>query len=381
MRQSAWSPDGSEPRVAEPPLAAEDCSRPGRLEAAVVGSEVDALLVSDLSNVEYLTGFTGTNGACLVGDGIRTFFTDFRYSDRAAAEIDGWNVEIVSDEWLVGLAGLISEAVAGGTVGLEDDHMTVRTARKLGEKLGGGASLVDCGGLVERLRRCKDENEIAAIAAAAELTDSIYGELFEAGLAGRTEADIAGWVMARMREQGAEPSFPPIVAAGPNGASPHAEPGPRPVGRGELVVLDMGSKLDGYCSDCTRTVTTGEIAEGAAEIYEVTLRANELALEAVAAGHEAAGIDAVARDLIKQAGYGENFGHGLGHGVGMEVHEAPRLGPRSDDTLIEGDVVTVEPGIYLSGRYGVRIEDLVVVGPDGVSCNLSSQPKTLLFVD
>ncbi len=363
---------------ASSPAAGE--SRSDRLEASVEGSEVDALLVSNLTNVEYLTGFSGTNGACLVGDGIRTFLTDFRYSDRAAAEIEGWNVEIVGGEWLAGLAGIVSEAVSGGRVGLEDDHMTVRTARRLGENLTGDASLADCGGLVERLRRSKDQQEIAAIAAAAELTDSIYTELFEAGLIGRTESEIAGWVMARMRQQGAEPSFPPIVAAGPNGASPHAEPGPRRVGAGELVVIDMGSKLDGYCSDCTRTVATGELESEAAEIYDVTLRANELALEAVAAGGGAADIDSVARDLISDAGYGENFGHGLGHGVGMEVHEAPRLGPRSEDSLIEGDVVTVEPGIYLSGRYGVRIEDLVVVGVGGVAANLSSHAKALTVV-
>ena len=259
--------------------------------------------------------------------------------------------------------------------------MTVRTARRLGEKLGAGTSIADRGGLVERLRRSKDESEVAAIAAAAELTDSIYSQLFEAGLTGRSEAEVAGWIMARMREQGAEPSFPPIVAAGPNGALPHAEPGARRVGEGELVVIDMGSKLDGYCSDCTRTVATGALAAEAAEIYEVTLRANELALEEVAAGREAAAVDAVARDLIAEAGYGENFGHGLGHGVGMEVHEAPRLGPRSGDNLVEGDVVTVEPGIYVSGRCGVRIEDLVVVGAGCVARNLSSHPKSLTVVD
>lgn len=367
--------------MTEASSAAGGRSRSDRLESAVAGSEVDALLVSDLTNVEYLTGFRGTNGAGLVGEDLRTFFTDFRYADRAAAEVDGWDVEIVSGEWLPGLADLISAEVGGGTVGIEDDHLTVRTARRLEEKLTGGASLADCGGMVERLRRRKEEREIAAIAAAAELTDTVYTELFEQGLSGRTEAEIAGWVMARMREQGAEPSFPPIVAAGPNGASPHAEPGPRMVGSGELVVIDMGSKLDGYCSDCTRTVATGELAPEAAEIYEVTLRANERALEAVAAGREAAGVDAVARDLITEAGYGESFGHGLGHGVGMEVHEAPRLGPRSGDSLVEGDVVTVEPGIYLSGRYGVRIEDLVVVGGGGVARNLSSHPKALTVVD
>jgi len=346
----------------------------------VAGSEVDALLVSDLTNVEYLTGFTGTNAACLVGEGIRTFVTDFRYADRAEAEIDGWDVEIVSGDWLAGVAALASEAVGEGLVGLEDDHVTLRTARMLGEKLGSGTSTADCGGLVERLRRSKDAGEIAAIAAAAELTDSIYTELFESGLVGRAEAEVAEWAVTRMRQHGAEPSFPPIVAAGPNGALPHAEPGERPVGRGELVVIDMGSKLDGYCSDCTRTVSTGDLPAEAAEIYEVALRANERALEAVAAGSEAAAVDAVARDLIREAGFGENFGHGLGHGVGMEVHEAPRLGPRSEDSLIEGDVVTVEPGIYLSGRCGVRIEDLVVVGAGGVERNLSSHAKSLTVV-
>ena len=356
-------------------------SRPDRLSQAVSASETEALLVTRLVNVEYLTGFTGSNAACLVGPDTRTFLTDFRYADRAAVEVAGWDVEIVSGEWLAGIAVHVSEAVPGGRVGIEDDHVTVRTGRLLSEKLTGGTSLADCGGLVEYLRRSKDEDEIAAIAAAAELTDSIYAELFERGLTGRTEADVAGYAVGRMREHGAEPSFTPIVAAGPNGASPHAEPGPRKIEAGELVVIDMGSKLDGYCSDCTRTVATGGIEERAREIYEVTLRANEAALDAVAAGGSASGIDAVARDLIAEAGYGERFGHGLGHGVGLEIHEAPRLGPRSDDTLLEGDVVTVEPGIYLSGRYGVRIEDLVVVGADGIAGNLSSHPKTLTVVD
>jgi Xaa-Pro aminopeptidase len=339
------------------------------------------LLVTRMTNVGYLTGFTGTNAACLVGPEARTFLTDFRYADRAATEIHGWNVEIVSGEWLTGIAGHLTKEVPGGRIGIEDDHMTVRTGRLLSEELAGGAALVDCGGMVEHLRRSKDTHEIAAIAAAAELTDSIYAEIFERGLSGRSEAEVAGYAVGRMREHGAEPSFTPIVAAGPNGASPHAEPGPRRIEKGELVVIDMGSQLDGYCSDCTRTVSTGDLDEEAGEIYEVTLKANEAALEAVAAGVRASAIDAVARDLINDAGYGERFGHGLGHGVGLEIHEAPRLGPRSDDTLLVGDVVTVEPGIYLSGRHGVRIEDLVVVSEDGISRNLSSHAKSLTVVD
>jgi Xaa-Pro aminopeptidase len=355
-------------------------ARPDRLSEAVAEREIDALLVTRLTNVGYLTGFTGTNAACLVGPGWRTFFTDFRYADRALAEVHGWDVEIISGEWLTGLAGHLTKALPGKEVGIEDDHLTVRTKRLISEKLAGAVSLADSGGLVEHLRRAKDDREIAAIAAAAELTDSIYAELFERGLVGRSEAEVAGYAVGRMREHGAEPSFTPIVAAGPNGASPHAEPGPREIGRGELVVLDMGSQLDGYCSDCTRTVSTGDLDAEASEIYEVTLKANEAALETVCAGVGAAEIDAVARDLISEAGYGEQFGHGLGHGVGLEIHEAPRLGPRSDDTLLEGDVVTVEPGIYLSGRHGVRIEDLVVVSADGISRNLSSHPKGLTVV-
>lgn len=349
--------------------------RADRLAESVAGRALDSLLVTSLVNVEYLTGFNGSNGACLVGPDSRTFLTDFRYAERAS-QLEGWEVEVVSGEWLAGLAGQLF-----GRVGIEDDKVTVRTARKLEEATAGRCELIDAGGLVEALRRVKGEAEVAAIAAAAELTDEIYAETFERGLTGRTEAEVAAYAVARMREQGAEPSFAPIVAAGPNGALPHAVPGPREIGRGELVVIDMGSRLDGYCSDCTRTVATGDLSDEAAEIYAVTLEANQLALAEVAAGRSASEIDEVARGVIKEAGYGEFFGHGLGHGVGMEVHEAPRLGPRSDDVLLAGDVVTVEPGIYLPGRCGVRIEDLVVVGEAAVERNLSAHPKALIHAD
>ncbi len=381
MKPSVCSPNCSVRRVADPGRGTAAHSRAERLDGAVEESDIDALLVTEMNNVEYLTGFSGSNGACLVGSGLRIFYTDFRYATRAAEEIAGWEVEIVPGEWLSGLAGLISSAVGDGSIGIEDDHVTVRTSRLLGENLSGGTSLTDAGGLVEFLRRSKDDDEVAAIAAASMLTDSIYSEVFDRGMVGRTEADVAGFVVSRMRELGAEPSFPPIIASGPNGALPHAEPGSRKISPGELVVMDMGSRVDRYCSDCTRTVATGTLPEEAAGIYDVTLRANERALEAIAAGKGASEIDAVARDLIEEAGYGEHFGHGLGHGVGLEVHEAPRLGPRSEDTLVEGDVVTVEPGIYLPGRHGVRIEDLVVVGAEGISRNLSSHPKNLTVVD
>ena len=349
--------------------------RAGRLADLVAESELDLLLVSELTNVRYLSGFGGTNGVCLVGPGRKVFLTDFRYTERAAAEIDGWQIEIVEGDWLAGVAAFLE-----GRVGIEDDHVTVRTAGKLASAAGDVAELVDAGGKVETLRRVKEPAEIEAITAAARLTDRIYLEAAERGLAGRTEAEISDFVVGRFREEGAEPSFPPIVASGPNGASPHAEPGDRVVGSNELVTIDMGAVLDGYCSDCTRTFATGELDSRSAEIYEVTLEANLAGLATVRPGAIGADVDKAARDVISDAGYGENFGHGLGHGVGLEVHEGPRLGMRSDDVLAPGEVVTVEPGIYISGFTGLRIEDLVVVGEDGIASNLSTVPKTLTIV-
>ncbi|HTU15910.1 MAG TPA: aminopeptidase P family protein [Solirubrobacterales bacterium] len=350
--------------------------RADRLAVSVAETGLDSLLVTELTNVRYLTGFAGTNGACLIGPESRVFLTDFRYTERAAAEVEGWSIEIVSGEWLGGLAERLH-----GRVGIEDDHVTVRTAAKLKEAAPDTVELVEAGGSVEALRRVKDASEIERIAAAAELTDALYNESMERGLIGKTEAEVAAHVVARMREEGAEPSFPPIVASGPNGASPHAEPGPRVIGKGELVTMDMGALLDGYCSDCTRTFATGMLEEEASRIYEITLEANDRALAAVRAGAIASDVDAVARDIIKDAGYGENFGHGLGHGVGLEVHEGPRLGTRSEDVLAVGEVVTIEPGIYVSGLTGVRIEDLVVVGENGIDRNLSSISKALTYVE
>jgi len=349
--------------------------RGDRLEKLLVERELDRMLVTDLTNVRYLTGFTGTNGACVCGPGLRLFFTDFRYTERAAAEVEGWEAITVGGDWL----GAIAERLQG-RVGFEDDHMAVRVLEKLREKLADGVEPVAAGGTVERLRRVKDEVELAAIEAASELADQVWGWSLERGLGGRSERDVARAAEARIRELGGDPSFPTIVAAGPNGALPHAEPGEREIGAGEMVVFDMGAKLDGYCSDGTRTYAVGEPGEEARAVYEFVRAAQAAALEAIAAGANGEAIDAVARELIGAAGHGERFGHGLGHGVGLEVHEAPRLSPRADDILEPGEVVTVEPGIYLPGRLGVRIEDLVVVTADGHR-NLSGLPKDLQLVE
>ncbi|HET7418207.1 MAG TPA: Xaa-Pro peptidase family protein [Solirubrobacterales bacterium] len=349
--------------------------RGDRLEAQLAERELDQMLVTELVNVRYLTGFTGTNGACVCGPGLRLFFTDFRYTERAEAETEGWEIITLANDWLGGIAERLK-----GRVGFEDDHVSVRLLAKLKEKLPDGVEMVPAGGRVEELRRVKDDEELARIEEAAKLADEVWRWSVERGLAGRTEREVAGAAEARMRELGADPSFPTIVAAGPDGALPHAEPGEREIGRGELVVFDMGAQLDGYCSDGTRTFATGDPGEEGRGVYEVVREAQEASLQAIKAGVKGEDVDQVARAVIDAAGHGDRFGHGLGHGVGLEVHEGPRLSLRSDDVLAPGEVVTVEPGIYLPGKLGVRIEDLVVVTEDGLR-NLSSLPKELQIVD
>jgi Xaa-Pro aminopeptidase len=351
-------------------------SRGERLAKLVAERELDMLFVSDLVNVRYLTGFGGTNGACLVGGDELIFFTDFRYTERAEKEVGPeWERPEAERE-------LVPQIVARmrGKVGFEDAKLSVRQLSRLEAEAGDDVDLVPGGELVEELRAVKEPEELERIAAAAELTDGVYTWALERGLAGKTERGVARACEARIRELGAEPSFPPIVAAGENGALPHAEPGDREIGSGELVVFDMGALLDGYCSDCTRTYATGEPGEEAREVYELVLNAQNAALDAVRAGTGGKEVDAVPREMIDAAGHGERFGHGTGHGVGLEVHEGPRLATTSEDELAEGNVVTVEPGVYLPGKLGVRIEDLVVVTENGHR-NLSGLPKDLQLVD
>lgn len=362
--------------------------RAERLAEAVAGAGLDALIVGDLvhpgdssrdamADVSWLTGFFGTSGLALVGPERRDFFTDFRYAERARSSVgDGFELTVAERHLIDALA---KQLEGQGAVGFDPRTTSVRELRRLREALPEGVELAEAEALVDPLRRKKDEDEVAAIAAAAELTDAVLAELEEAGLAGRRERDVAVWVETRMRELGAEgPSFPPIVAAGPNGALPHAEPGEREIGKGELVVVDAGAILDGYCSDCTRTYATGVVGAEAEAIYEVVLAAQLAGLGALRAGAGGRDVDAVARAVIDDAGHAEHFGHGLGHGVGIQVHEAPRVSQRSEEELIAGDVVTIEPGIYVPGELGVRIEDLVVVGEEAAANqNLSSRPKEL----
>jgi Xaa-Pro aminopeptidase len=354
---------------------ATQASRADRLAGLLTEKELDSLLVTNLVNVRYLTGFTGTNGACVVTPEERVFLTDFRYTERAEHEVNDFELVAAGRDMLGDLAGRLR-----GRAGFDDAHMSVRSHGKLEGKLGEGVELVAAGGLVERLRAVKDEDELAAMREAARLADGVYEALSERGLAGRTEAEVARWLESELRERAGGPSFDTIVAAAENGALPHATPRDVEIPRNTLVVVDMGALYDGYCSDCTRTFATGPLDGAAGEVYELVLTAQEAAVEAVHAGAGCAALDAVARDMIDAAGHGERFGHGLGHGVGLEVHEEPRLTKTAEGSLETGNLVTVEPGVYLPGEIGVRIEDLVAVTDDGCEI-LTGFPKALTTVD
>jgi Xaa-Pro aminopeptidase len=337
-------------------------------------NEVDALLITEPANLRYVTGFTGSNGFALVGPEVRRFVTDFRYVEQARVEVPDFDRSQGPSELLAALEGF------SGRLGFDDAHLSVKAHRRLGELLP-AAELVPCGGVVEEVRAVKEPGEILRIGAAAALVDEIYGWLLETGIVGRKERDVAIALEHEMRLRGASgPSFPSIVAAAEHGALPHAQPRDVPIPRDTLVTIDIGAVLDGYCSDCTRTWATGDLSDELAEAYALVLRAQVAALDAVRPGLRGREVDAVARDLIEAAGHGDHFGHGLGHGVGLVTHEAPRLARTSEIELLAGHVVTVEPGVYLPGVGGVRIEDLVVITESGRDV-LSSTTKELLTVD
>jgi Xaa-Pro aminopeptidase len=354
-------------------------TRADRLVALIDERELDALLVTNLFNVRYLTGYTGSNGVALVGLGdLRCFVTDFRYVSQAEQQVHGF-------ERRIGEQDLLDEAVAALPagdlrLGVEDQHMSVRTFDRLREALPARVELVPAGGGVERLRTVKDADEVARIRAAAELADAAMQRTLEDGLAGRSERAVALALEQAMRRLGAErPSFDTIVAHRAHGALPHAIPRETEIATDSLVTIDWGAQLDGYCSDCTRTFAVGEPGTRAREVYELVLQAQLAGLDAVRSGVSGRDADAAARAVIDAAGHAEHFGHGLGHGVGLEIHEAPRLSRASDATLVGGHIVTVEPGVYLPGELGVRIEDLVVVTDDGCD-RLNTLPKDLTVV-
>jgi Xaa-Pro aminopeptidase len=331
------------------------------------------LLVSDGANVRYLSGLASSNAALLIDDERVRVFTDYRYAESARAVEGAEFVEAKRD-----LYQTLSELLSG-PIGFEATSLTFERYSRLHA---GGVEPVPTYGLVEELRVVKDDGELASVRRAAAITDIAFERFAdEGGLVGRTEKELAWRFETFLHEANADGvSFPALIASGPNAAKPHTVPGERRVERGETVIVDAGCMVDGYCSDCTRTFATGSLPDELLRAYEVCLDAQLAGLEAVRPGASGPGVDSAARDRIEAAGFGEAFGHGLGHGVGLLVHEDPRLAQESRSTLAVGNVVTVEPGIYLSGLGGIRIEDLVVVQEDGPEI-LSPFRKDLITLD
>ncbi|MBN1659227.1 MAG: aminopeptidase P family protein [Anaerolineae bacterium] len=344
-----------------------------RVREALGEHGVDALLISQPENRRYLSGFTGSAGYLLILPGAALLATDFRYYEQVRHQAPNFELARITDRFADLLPGLVQD-LGIERLGFEAEHVTVDELRTLSSATD-GLAWVPVKQVVEKVRAVKDGDEIEAIRRSVALTDAALAHFLEVLEPGMTERQAAWEIEKYMREHGASKvAFDLIVAAGPNGALPHARPGDREIVAGEPIVVDIGAVVDGYASDMTRTVCLGEPAAKYLEVWQIVLRAQEAAEAAIRAGTTGREADAIARDVITQAGYGDYFGHGLGHGVGLAVHEAPRAGRLSQDTLQAGMTLTVEPGIYLPGEFGVRIEDLVLIRDDGVDI-LTQTPK------
>jgi Xaa-Pro aminopeptidase len=331
----------------------------------------EPLLVTNPVSIRYLSGFKSSNAALLIEPERVRLFSDFRYAEAASA-VEGVQFEETPRALLRDLAQRLS-----GRIGFEADFVSYSAWQTLG---GNSVEPVPRTGLVEGLRAVKDDEELAALRQACGITDRVYDRLADERFVGRSERDVAWSIAQLFHDEGAhDAAFEPIVASGPNAARPHSRPTDREIRAGETVVIDAGCTIDGYASDYTRTFATGPLDEDLKEAYAVCLQAQEAALDGIRAGLSGVEADAIAREVVDATRFAGLFGHGLGHGLGLQTHEGPRLSTESTDTLASGNVVTVEPGIYVPGRGGIRIEDDVVVTEDGLE-NLTGFRKDLIEV-
>jgi Xaa-Pro aminopeptidase len=343
----------------------------GRVERLRLSLE-EPLLVTNPVNVFYLSGFKSSNAALLVEPERVRLFSDFRYAEAARA-VAGVEFEETKRALLKDLARRLS-----GRIGFEAEFVPYAGYVTLSSN---GVEPIPRSGLVERLRGAKEDGELDAIRRACAITDRVYERLAEERFVGRTERDVAWTIEQLFHQEGAEAlAFDTIVASGSNAAQPHGRATDREIGRGETVIVDAGCTIDGYVSDYTRTFATGPLDDDLKEAYEVVLAAQQAGLDAIRAGVTGLDADAAARAVVEGTRFAGSFGHGLGHGLGLVAHEAPRMSTESEDMLEPGNVVTVEPGIYLAGRAGMRIEDDVVVTEDGIT-NLTGFRKDLITVD
>ena len=363
-------------RSALPPMDVAD--RSVRLRSRLDDAGCDALLVTDLTNVRYLTGFTGSAALLLLTPAGLVFVTDGRYRDQAAAQLAGAGV---AAEVRIGRSGddqrehLAAAAAGLARLGLEAEHVTWAQQRRYADAWFPDAELVATDGLVEDLRRFKDAGEVARISAACAIADAALAAVRPRLGEGATEAEVALELEWQMRRLGADgPSFDTIVASGPNGAMPHHRAGERRITEGDLVVIDFGALVDGYHSDMTRTVLVGEGSDTQRRMLDAVTASQAAGVAAVRAGVEAREVDEACRAVLRDVGWEDAFLHGTGHGVGLDIHESPRVAANAAGSLADGHVVTVEPGVYLAEHGGVRIEDTVVVTSDG-SRTLTLAPK------
>jgi Xaa-Pro aminopeptidase len=356
---------------------------PGERRAAVRDrietAGLDALIVLDLADIRYLSGFTGSAGLLvLLADGTDAFLTDFRYQSQVAEELDPALEVRIESESLLKMSRELLVGRGVSRVGFEREQLSYRAWYEWSDR--GSPDLVPVEEWIEELRAIKSAPEIAAIRKACRIADETFDGILEQVRAGVTERELAARLELELAARGADgASFETIVAFGERSALPHARPGARELRRGDVVLFDFGAVADGYVSDITRTVALGEPAAEMREVYALVLEAAAAAAGGIRAGMTGPEADALARDVIESAGHGPRFGHSLGHGIGLEVHEAPRLGRKSQDLLEAGMTVTIEPGVYLDGVGGVRIEDDAVITETGVEL-LTSAPKDELIV-
>ena len=352
-------------------------SRLERLRPLIAKAEAGVLLVSSPENRRYLSGFTGSAGTVVVAPEHAWLVADFRYWQQATEQAPDF--ELARLEIPRKVEDVLSDLIADQgwrRVGIEADHLTVETFDTLGEALSkAGAELVKTKGLIAGLRQVKDVDEVRRIQAAVDLTDQAMAHAQTLLRPGVTEAEVAWQVEMYMRTHGAEGiAFPTIVAFGPNSALPHYHAGDRVLQAGEPIVIDMGATVDGYRGDLTRSFCLPPVDPRFAELYSIVLEALETAKRGLHAGLTGKQADSIARDLIAERGFGPEFGHSLGHSLGLEIHEKPALSQRNEDPIAAGTIETVEPGIYLPGWGGVRIEDVVVVEEDSVR-TLTGAPR------
>src|SRR5580692_3870351 len=341
-------------------------ARQRKLRDHLATTQFDALLLSHLPNIRYLCGFTGSSGLLLIDESGSVFFTDVRYDTQAHAEVKSAKV-VIARQAVLNAAGERIAALRGRkAIGIEADHVTVSDRKRLNDLLPSHLRLKNSSSLVERVRMVKDEDELALIGNAVNLGAKLFDRALEVIRPGGKESDVAAEMEYAARREGAEEmSFPTIIASGARSALPHGRASEQAIAPSGFVVCDFGVILSGYCSDQTRTVWVGAVPDEARRAYEAVKQAQQAAIDAVRPGVAVGEVDAAGRKVLRKAGLGRYFTHSTGHGVGLEIHEAPRVANGQPEILQPGMVITIEPGVYFPGKWGVRIEDMVAVTAGG----------------